>query len=79
VETLLRRLTGMGISRGFGGSRGWMVVGMVAVGLRTLRRLASPAPEVLYRTAIKPGDRFAITTSVPLTRRQRRKVAKAGR
>jgi hypothetical protein len=79
VETLLRRLTGMGITRGFGGSRPWMIVGMVAVGLRTIRRMANPAPEVLYRTKVKPGDVFEITSTPSLTRRQRKRAAKRTR
>lgn len=79
METLLRRLTGMGITRGFGGSRPWMIVGMVAVGLRAIRRMANPAPEVLYRAKVKPGDVFEITSTPNLTRRQRKRAAKRAR
>ena len=59
-EALLRRLTGTGIRRGMAGSRGWLVVGVVTGGVRILRRLARDDEDVLYRTAIKPGDSFEI-------------------
>jgi hypothetical protein len=59
-EALLRRLTGTGIRRGVAGSRRWLVVGVVTGGVRILRRLARDDEEVLYRTAIKPGDTFEI-------------------
>jgi hypothetical protein len=59
-EALLRRLTGTGFRRGMSGSRGWLVVGVVTGGVRILRRLARDDEDVLYRTAIKPGDSFEI-------------------
>ena len=59
-EALLRRLTRTGIRRGMSGSRGWLVVGVVTGGVRILRRLARDDEDVLYRTAIKPGDSFEI-------------------
>jgi hypothetical protein len=59
-EALLRRLTATGIRRGMTGSRGWLVVGVLTGGVRILRRLARDDEEVLYRTAIKPGDTFEI-------------------
>ena len=60
--SLLKRLTSNGFRRGMGGSRAWLVVGIVAAGARMLRRLARNEPEVLYRTAIKPGDMFEVVT-----------------
>ena len=61
MDRWLRRLTTIGVARGLRGSRGWLVTGMAAVGLRALRRLANPGPEVLYRTVearrSHPGDR----------------------
>jgi hypothetical protein len=57
---LLRRLTRTGIRRGMSGSRGWFVLGVVTGGVRVLRRLARDEEDVLYRTAIKPGDTFEI-------------------
>jgi hypothetical protein len=59
-EALLRRLTGTGFRRGLSGSRGWLIVGVVTGGVRILRRLARDDEDVLYRTAIKPGDSFEI-------------------
>jgi len=59
-EALLRRLTSTGFRRGMSGSRGWLVLGIVTGGLRIVRRLARDEEEVLYRTAIKPGDTFEI-------------------
>lgn len=65
IESLLRRVTKSGLRRGAGGSRPWMIAGIVAVGFRMLRRLANPKPEVLYRARLKPGERFEITTHKP--------------
>jgi hypothetical protein len=59
-EALLRRLTRTGLRRGMSGSRGWLVLGIVTGGLRIVRRLARDEEEILYRTAIKPGDTFEI-------------------
>ncbi len=59
-EALLRRLTKTGIRRGMSGSRGWLLLGVVTGGVRVLRRLARDEEDVLYRTAIKPGDTFEI-------------------
>jgi hypothetical protein len=53
---ILRRLTWTGLRRGVSGSRVWLAVGILAVGIRSLRRIARREPEVLYRTKIKRGD-----------------------
>jgi hypothetical protein len=60
MDALLRRLMRSGFRRGMSGSQAWLVLGISAFGLRTLRKLARPAPEVLYRTEVRPGDRFEI-------------------
>jgi hypothetical protein len=60
--SILRRLTITGLRRGMGGSRGWLYLGITAVGLRAIRRMAMPDDEVLYRTAIRAGDVFEIVT-----------------
>ena len=65
MELLLRRLTRTGFRRGMGGSRGWMVVGILAGGMRVLRRVAHNDEEVLYRTVVKPGDVFEIDVRQP--------------
>jgi hypothetical protein len=42
-----------------------MIVAIVAVGARTLRRLAHSEPEVLYRTKIRSGDIFVLGVKDP--------------
>lgn len=65
LDHLLRRATIVGTRRGLGGSNAWMIVAILAVGARVLRRLANPGSEVLYRTRIRPGDRFEISAREP--------------
>ena len=65
LEWGLRYLTRTGFRRGMAGSRGWMTAAVVAGGVRTLRRIARNEPEVVYRTRIRPGERFVVTTRVP--------------
>jgi hypothetical protein len=43
-----------------GGSQAWLVLGVSAVGVRALRKLARPAPEIIYRAELHAGDRFEI-------------------
>jgi len=63
MDALLRRLMRSGFRRGMSGSQAWLVLGISAFGIRTLRKLARPAPEVVYRTEVRPGDRFEIGSS----------------
>jgi hypothetical protein len=72
VEMWLRRLTTMGVRRGMRGSRPWMVTAVVVIGLRAFRRLANPPDEVLFRTRVKPGDRFELLAGVREPRKRRR-------
>jgi hypothetical protein len=65
VDDVLRILTNTGFRRGVGGSRPWLIAGMVAIGFRLMRRLASPPPDVIYRTALSVGDRFEVITRRP--------------
>jgi hypothetical protein len=58
--SLLRRLTRNGLRKGASGSTPWLIVGMVAGGLRLVRHFARDEEEVLYRTAIKAGDVFEV-------------------
>jgi hypothetical protein len=60
--SLLRRLTGSGFRKGMAGSRPWLIVGILAGGVRLLRRLARDDEEILYRTVVKAGDVFEIVT-----------------
>jgi hypothetical protein len=59
---LLRRLTTSGLRKGMAGSTPWLLVGIVAGGLRIAQRIARDDEEILYRTAIKAGDVFEIIT-----------------
>jgi hypothetical protein len=51
-----------------------MITGMVAIGLRGLRRMANPPPKVLFSTKVKPGDAFQVV-AVPAEPRKRRRAA----
>jgi hypothetical protein len=62
LEAFLRRLSTAGFRRGMSGSRGWLVVAIVVGGVRVLRRMARGEEEILYRTAIRPGDVFEVIT-----------------
>ena len=62
MDALLRRLVRTGFRRGMSGSQGWLVLAVGALGVRALRRLANPTPEVLYRTEVRSGDRFEISS-----------------
>jgi len=62
---LLRRLTNSGFRRGLTGSTPWLIIGILATGIRILRRLSIAEEDVLYRTAIKAGDVFEIITRTP--------------
>jgi hypothetical protein len=60
MDALLRRAMRAGFRRGMSGSQAWLVLGISALGIRTLRKLARSEPEVVYRTELRPGDRFEI-------------------
>lgn len=64
-QALLQRAMRLGFRRGVGGSRGWLILAIVAAGIRTLRRMAHSDEEVLYRTLVRPGDVFEIVTGPP--------------
>jgi len=58
-EVVFRHMTESGFRRGLTGSRLWFAVMFVGIGARSIRRI-SRRREVLYRTVIRPGDRFEI-------------------
>ncbi len=60
--SLLRRLTTNGFRKGMSGSTPWLILGIVATGLRVLSRLAREDQEILYRTAVRAGDIFEVVT-----------------
>lgn len=53
------------LSRAMGGSRLWTVIVIGAATLRVLRRLRSKDGEPLYRTVVRPGDRFEVIARAP--------------
>jgi hypothetical protein len=57
---MLRNLVRIGLSRGFGGSRAWLAVGLTAGGLRLLKRVATRTPEVVYCEPLLPGEALTI-------------------
>ena len=62
---LVRRASATGLRRGLGGSKPWVVIGLVAFGVRVIMRMAQSDSGVLYRTQIQPGDVFEIVTRRP--------------
>jgi hypothetical protein len=51
-----------GMRKGLSGSTPWLIIGLVATGLRMMYRLARDDDAVLYRTVVKAGDVFEIVT-----------------
>lgn len=48
-----------------GGSRLWSVLVISAMTVRFLRRLRKGDDEPLYRTVVRPGDRFEVVARTP--------------
>ena len=46
-----------------GGDRQWQMVGLALVGLTVIRRLARPAPRVVWRARLDPGDHLELIAS----------------
>ena len=65
VERALRALTRAGMRRGSGGSTAWLVVLVAVTGVRVARRLGRGGDDVLYRSELRPGDRFLLTVRPP--------------
>jgi hypothetical protein len=57
---MLKSLVRIGFARGLGGSRGWLALGVVAGGLRMLRRLATREEDVVYLEKLLPGQSLVI-------------------
>ncbi len=62
---LVERAATLGMRRGMRGSRPWLWVGVVATGVRLLRWLAKPKPDVMYRAVLDPGQGLEISTRRP--------------
>jgi hypothetical protein len=60
VDYFLERTTNHGLPRMAGGSRTWTVLVVGAVVWRAIRRMRRASGEPVYRTVIRPGDRFEI-------------------
>ncbi len=57
---MLKSLVRIGFSRGLGGSRGWLALGVTAGGLRLLHRLATRDAKVVYLEELHPGQSLVI-------------------
>jgi len=71
----------LGLSRGvFGDSRPWLIVGGIAWGIRAVQWAMRPAPQVLVREVLEPGETIVIEHGGPPPgRRERRRTARAQR
>jgi hypothetical protein len=57
---MLKSLARIGFARGFGGSRVWLTVGVVAGGLRLLKKMAKREADVVYLEELRPGQSMVI-------------------
>jgi hypothetical protein len=57
---MLKSLVRIGFARGIGGSRAWLTVGVVAGGLRLLRKMAKREADVVYCEELRPGQSLVI-------------------
>jgi hypothetical protein len=57
---MLKNLVRIGFARGIGGSRAWLTVGVVAGGLRLLRKMAKREADVVYCEELRPGQSMVI-------------------
>jgi hypothetical protein len=57
---MLKTLIRVGFSRGLGGSRGWLALGMTAGGLHMLRKAVKREPDVVYLEELHPGQSLVI-------------------
>ena len=57
---MLKNLVRIGFARGIGGSRAWLTVGVVAGGLRLLRKMAKREADVVYCEELHPGQSMVI-------------------
>lgn len=57
---MLKSVARLGFTRGIGGSRGWLTVGVVAGGLRMLRKMVKRDADVVYLEELRPGQSVVI-------------------
>ena len=61
MQALIRIAFRNGVTKGFmGGSRPWLIIGGVALGLRVLRRIAGSDPVTVYSEKLQPGETVVI-------------------
>jgi hypothetical protein len=65
LSVVLRGVTWVGFRRSVNGSRMWLILLILVVGVRSLRRIAHSEPEVLYRTKVKVGDVLVLGAREP--------------
>ena len=57
---MLKSLVRIGFARGIGGSRAWLTLGVVAGGLRILKKMATRDADVVYLEELRPGQSMVI-------------------
>ena len=57
---MLKTLVRIGFARGIGGSRAWLTLGVVAGGLRMLRKMAKREADIVYLEELHPGQSMTI-------------------
>lgn len=57
---MLKTLVRIGFARGIGGSRAWLTLGVVAGGVRILRKITKRDADVVYLEELRPGQSMVI-------------------
>lgn len=57
---MLKSLIRVGFSRGLGGSRAWLALGVTAGGLQLIKRAVKREPDVVYLEDLRPGEALVI-------------------
>lgn len=71
---MFRGLQRQALRRGIlGGSGLWTTVWVLTVGIKLLRRLRSPRPEILLSQKLQPGEGFVIKGLKPEATKSRRR------
>lgn len=74
MTAVVRYLLPRALRKGFlGGSRFWTVLGVLAIGVRVLKRVTRSEPEVVYSAELAPGQ------SILLSHDREARVVKAER
>jgi hypothetical protein len=61
MQRVMRWALRNGLRKGFlGGSRPWLIVGGIAVGMRVLRKIAGSEPVVVYSEKLEAGESVVI-------------------